>query len=135
MKILNTLLAAAALLLATPGLADTYRWVDADGTVHYGDVPQGATPEVVPQAPPAAAAPNQEALNAELRKSIESRSEEQARAAAEAKQRAERAHACSQARQGLQYMETVTAHRLRVTQEQYDARRLELEAAARQSCT
>ncbi|MGH8631306.1 MAG: DUF4124 domain-containing protein, partial [Burkholderiales bacterium] len=35
----RTLLAAVALLLPLAGQAQTYRWVDSEGNVHYGDTP------------------------------------------------------------------------------------------------
>ena len=45
---LFTLLVLTALLLSGAALADgVYKWVDADGNVHYGDRPSGDPSEVV----------------------------------------------------------------------------------------
>lgn len=53
-------LGAALLLVSAAAAAETYRWVDAEGNVHYGDRPaQGSqevtirVPGVAPEPPPA----------------------------------------------------------------------------------
>lgn len=39
--------AAACLMAGTAGAAEIYKWVDADGNVHYGDVPEGKAAEAL----------------------------------------------------------------------------------------
>jgi hypothetical protein len=48
---------AALLLLATTAATKTYRWVDAQGKVHYGDQPPANAVEVVKPAPVGSAEP------------------------------------------------------------------------------
>lgn len=105
------------LLLALPPLAQAasvYRWVDAQGQVHYGQAPPpaaGAEPHSVKvspasPAPPPSARPSATAVPAPATKP----------AADPAVERAERAKRCTAARERIQYLEDQTPRRLGVEQ-------------------
>ncbi|MCB1759233.1 MAG: DUF4124 domain-containing protein [Gammaproteobacteria bacterium] len=105
------LLLILAIFGASPAWCEIYRWTDADGRVHFGDRPQGASAEQVPvrEAPPLPA--QSPALSGErqqqehqrlidaLREEREAR--EQKRRQAEERE-ARRAQHCAHARNRLQ---------------------------------
>lgn len=92
----------------------TYRWVDAQGQVHYSQTPpeQGAYSKYEPRAPRAHPAPAVESID----DFVESReTAELARAAAERARQAarnERQQQCQSARERLAYLDEKTARRL-----------------------
>ena len=134
-----------ALLPAIAG-AQAYRWVDEKGQVHYSQVPPpGRNAQPVGPAPPPAAAPNQDSLNQSLNQAREAEPGKRAEAerAAQAQQQVEAQ--CRQAREQLAYMEAKTARRLgttdekgnvsRVTEEEFQARRAELQQVISERCS
>jgi len=114
-------LTAVVLLLGLMSLdaaGQTYRWVDDAGRVHYSQVPPtGRDYELVGAAPPATAAPNQEALNRSLEHSVKEEPKRREQAAQEAEQRVARETRCQQARERLAALDAATARRLSVTDE------------------
>jgi hypothetical protein len=134
----------AALPLAAG--AQAYRWVDENGQVHYSQTPPpGKKAEPVAPAPPPAAAPNVDALKQSLadEKAAEPEGRAQAERMAEYHQQLEQQ--CKQAREQLAYMEAKTSQRLgttdeqgnvsRVTEEQFQARRSELQRVIAERCS
>ena len=137
------------LLLAAVPLAagaETYRWVDEKGQVHYTETPPpGKNAQVVPPPPPPSAAPNQDALNQSLDKARADAPRQKAEADRTAQAQAQREQQCKQARDQLAYMDEKTARRLgttdeqgnvsRVTEEQFQERRAELQKVIGESCS
>ena len=124
--------AALFLCLALPlaALAQTYRWVDEKGQVHYSQIPpKNQQYKSIGPAPPPAAAPNQDALNKSLDDSVKGAPKQQEEAAKAEQQRAARQERCKKAIEQLAYLEAHTPNRLantdskgevsRVTDEQY----------------
>lgn len=104
---MRLLLLCCACLISGPVAAEIYRWVDANGLVHFGERPMtdDAHRIEVPSQDrePQAAAPNEAARRARQRRLLEAfeyererEAEQEARAAQRASRRAER---CDQARQ------------------------------------
>ena len=97
----------ALTLVGTPALAEVYKWVDAEGNVHYGDRPPSSGQE--PQSLSLPSAPDRDSDHGErslkqrrLLEAFEAERADQERVeteAAEAKR--ERAHDCEQARRTL----------------------------------
>jgi hypothetical protein len=136
---------ALALLPLAAG-AQAYRWVDEKGQVHYSQVPPpGRSAQAVGPPPPAAAAPNQDALNQSLADEKSAEPEKRAEAERMNQAHAQREQQCRQAREQLTYMEAKTARRLgttdeqgnvsRVTEEQFQQRRAELQKAISEACS
>lgn len=142
---MNRLTLAALLMLALPVAAQTYRWVDDKGQVHYSQFPpkQGTYGTVAPPPPPLSS-PNQDSINEALKEGIEQEPIEAARAAQAAKVATERKSRCQQARYGLAELDRVPAQRLlktdeqgnvsRSTEEDVRKRRDELERSASSNC-
>ena len=133
----------AALPLAA--LAQTYKWKDARGQVHYTQVPpRTGTYEVITPAAAPAPAPNQEALNQSLQEAQKAAPEQQAAADKAAAQAAQRQEKCKQALERIAYMDARTPRRLgvkdeqgntsRMTQEDFDKQRAAWQAQADQNC-
>ncbi|MGH8481411.1 MAG: DUF4124 domain-containing protein [Nevskiaceae bacterium] len=133
----------AALPLAAG--AEVYRWVDEKGQVHYTQTPPpGKDAEAVAPPRPPADAPNQDALNKSLEadKAAEPGRRTEADRAAQAQDQLEQQ--CRQAREQLAYMDAKTARRLgttdeqgnvsRVTEEQFQERRAELQRVISERC-
>ena len=106
------------LLIVLPTLAQAtsvYRWVDAQGQVHYGQAPPpaaGAEPHSVRVAPASpAAAPAARPTTAPAAPATAAKP-----AADPAVERAERAKRCTAARERIQYLEDQTPRRLGVEQ-------------------
>ena len=131
--------AAAILALAGSGAAlagDIYKWVDADGNVHYGDKPVGAQAERMaidsrPTDPSRAAAEPQNVMASrmaatERRAEMESSEAERAERQAEA---AKKAELCTSARAQMQSM--ITARR--VYQEDENGERVYLDDSEREA--
>ena len=137
------LLLLAALPLAAG--AQAYRWVDEKGQVHYSQTPPPGK-KVEPVAPPRppSSAPNQEALNQSLESERASAPERAAAAERTAAARQQIEQQCKQAREQLAYMEAKTARRLgttdeqgnvsRVSEEEFQARRAELQRVIAEGC-
>lgn len=140
---LSTCLLLAALPLAAG--AQAYRWVDEKGQVHYTQTPPpGRSAQPVAPPPPPAGAPNQEALNRSLQADKATAPERQAAADRAAQAQAQMEQQCRQAREQLAYMDEKTARRLgttdeqgnvaRVTEEQFQQRRAELQRVISERC-
>lgn len=139
------LLVTLALLPLSAG-AQAYRWVDEKGQVHYSQVPPpGRTAQPVGPPPPATAAPNQDSLNQALADEKGAEPEKRAEAERLNQAHAQREQQCRQAREQLTYMEAKTARRLgttdeqgnvsRVTEEQFQQRRAELQKVIGEVCS
>jgi len=134
----------AALPLAAA--AQVYRWVDDKGQVHYTQTPPpGKNAEQVGAPPPPADAPNQDALNQSLQADKAAEPGRRAEAERAAQAQAQLEQQCRQAREQLAYMDEKTARRLgttdeqgnvsRVTEEQFQARRAELQRVISERCS
>ena len=137
----------ALLLLALPiaAGAQVYRWKDKNGQVHYSQVPPpGAEARTLAPPPPPSASPNQDALNKSLQDAAkaEPKAREEAIKAAEAQ--ASRQRECQSLREQIAYMDQNTARRMtttdaqgnvsRVTTDQFDARKAELQSRMSSVC-
>lgn len=122
-------------LLALPSLvaAQTYRWVDEKGQVHYTQTPPvNRQYAVIGPAPPPSAS-NQDDLNKSLEKDIKDRPQQQEAAAKAEQEQARRQENCKKAMEQLAHLEARTARRLgttdaqgnpsRMTEEQFQERR------------
>ena len=137
-------LALAALPLAAG--AQAYRWVDEKGQVHYTQTPPpGKNAQPVAAPPPPAAAPNQDSINRSLEADRAAQPGKQAEAARTAQIQEQAAQQCRQAREQLAYMDEKTSRRLgttdeqgnvsRVTEEQFQERRAELQRLISERCS
>jgi hypothetical protein len=96
-------------MLAAPSVAaDLYKWVDADGKVHYSDQPppptarsQARVPDALPPSDPDAARRLAE-KQAELRKAAEAQADQDRKSADEASAAKQKQSSCAQARGRLQ---------------------------------
>jgi hypothetical protein len=133
-------------LLPAVAAAQAYRWVDDKGQVHYSQVPPpGRNAQPVGPAPPPATAPNQDALNRSLNEAKEAEPGKRAEAERSAQAQQLRDDQCRQAREQLAYMDAKTARRLgttdaqgnvsRVTEEEFQGRRAELQRVVSESCS
>ena len=135
------------LLAVLPPLAaaQAYRWVDEKGQVHYSQTPPpGKQAQPVGPPPPPSASPNQDALNKSLSEDQAGRSWNQQEAERVAKAKADREAQCRQFREQLAFMDRTPPIRMttvddkgnvsRVSAEQYDQRRADLQNAIAQSC-
>ena len=103
----HSILAAilALTMVATPATADVYKWVDAEGKVHYGDRPpsSGQESQSLSLTPPPGRDGEQRERSRRQRRLLDAfeaeRAEQGEAEAAEAKR--ERAHRCEQARRAL----------------------------------
>lgn len=107
------------LIFALPAGAEVYQWRDAEGKVHYADVPPakgelrtlGSSPRPAESAvtPNDAAAPKTKTLaerELEFRQRLTEKSEAQAKADEEQKETADRQRTCEQARNQLTALKT-----------------------------
>jgi hypothetical protein len=128
-------LSAVALIAALPLLAwaQTYKWVDEKGQVHYTQVPprSGKYQTIQPAQPPAAA-PNQDALNQSLQDTVRKGPEQQKAAEQAAAKQAQRQEACRKALEQVAYMDARTARRLGTKDESGNTARMSEEEFARQ---
>lgn len=142
---MRCLLALLLLTCTTPAWAQTYRWVDERGQVHYSQVPpRHGRFEVIGAPAPPAAAPNQDALNKSLQDAVNRAPLEREEAERKVRLEQERANQCQQARDGLAQIDSQPAQRLvktnpdgtesRVSEDEYAARRAELERAVSDRC-
>ena len=144
---MDALKSLAWLLLAVPlaAGAQAYRWVDDKGQVHYSQTPPpGKKAEAVAPPPPVSASPNQDALNQSLEAERAAEPERRQAAEAAAANQQQLQQQCNQAREQLAFMEAKTARRLgttddkgnvaRVTEEEFQARRAELQRAIAERC-
>lgn len=126
--------------------AEVYRWTDAKGQRHYSQFPPpGAQTNTLAPPPPASAAPNQESLNRTLDESTKAEPKIREEAAKAAEDQARRQQQCQQAREQIAYMDSMSGRRRmtttdeqgnvsRVTDEQVNARRAEMESLVASSC-
>jgi hypothetical protein len=162
-RLLRPLLVLSLCFAALPAGARMYRWVDAQGQVHYAQLPpaQGAY-EVIdrpasapPSSPVPASTPEQEqeqepaqAQDSETRRFLD-QAEAAERAAAEDKARQQQAQAeartlCEQARQRLAQLDERTARRLavenpdgtmaRMDEEEFERRRAVAQQLIQENC-
>ena len=127
----------ALLLLAVlpfAALAQTYRWVDADGGVHFTQIPpRTGAYTVIGAASPPAAAPNQDSLNQALKQAGKDEARTAEESAQLAQERAQRDERCRNAISQLAYLDAHTPRRLantdgsgettRMSEEQFAQRR------------
>jgi len=141
----RTLLVATLAALPLAALAQTYKWKDARGQVHFTQVPpRTGTYEVITPAATATSSPNQEALNESLEKARKAEPEQQKAAEKVAAQQAQRQEKCKQALERIAYMDARTPRRLgvkdeqgntsRMTQEDFDQQRAAWQQQASQNC-
>lgn len=131
----NFLLFLAALSAPAIALGQAYRWVDDAGQVHYSQTPppdREAT--AVRPAPPPASAPNQESINKSLQSSQQGEADARKKADQAESEQAKRDAQCMEVNNQLATMVSQTAQRMRVTEEQYQARKQELEQFLAQNC-
>ena len=125
--------------------AQAYRWVDEKGQVHYSQTPPpGKNAQPVGAPPPPAASPNQDAINQSLEADRAAQPARQAEAARTAQAQDQMQQQCRQAREQLAYMDEKTSRRLgttdeqgnvsRVTEEQFQERRAELQRVISERC-
>ncbi|MDM4771144.1 DUF4124 domain-containing protein [Solimonas sp. SE-A11] len=134
--------ALALCLLLAPALAgaQAYRWVDAQGQVHYSQTPpaQGQYGQVAPPPPSPGASPHLEAMEA-VGQSPTDKAREQRQAASAERQRQQR---CEQARRqsahmqgtGVYYSADQKGDRSYLSPQQIDQRRAEARAAVQEHC-
>lgn len=132
----------ALCLLLAPALAgaQAYRWVDADGRVHYSQTPpaQGPYGQVAPPPPSPGSSPHLKALEAAGQSPGEQAREQQQAATAE-RQRLQR---CEQARRqsarmqgtGRYYSADSKGERSYLSPQQIDQQRAEAKAAVQEHC-
>ena len=140
------LFALALILLPLAAAGQVYRWKDDKGQVHYSQVPPPGTAarELAPPPPPAAS-PNQDSLNQSLEKAVKAEPKVREEAAKVAEEQASRQRECQSLREQIAFMDQNTARRMtttdaqgnvsRVTTEQFDARRAELQSRAATVCS
>lgn len=144
-RLLRFLLCALLAALPLAVAAQVYRWVDDKGQVHYTQTPPpGKNAEAVAPPLPPSAAPNQEALDQSLEAGRKAEPEKRAEAERAAQAQSQLEQQCRQAREQLAYMDEKTARRLgttdeqgnvsRVTEEQFQARRAELQRVISERC-
>ena len=102
------LLCACAMLAAPSVAADLYKWIDADGKVHYSDQPpppsarsQARVPDALPPSDPDAARHLAE-KQAQMRKAAEAEAEQNRKSADEATAAKRKQSYCAEARGRLQ---------------------------------
>lgn len=134
--------ALALCLLLAPALAgaQAYRWVDADGRVHYSQTPpaQGQYGQVAPPPPSPGSSPHLKALEAAGQDPSERVQEQQQAAKAERQQQ----QRCDQARRqnawmqgsGRYYSADQNGDRSYMSPQQIEQRRAEAKAAVQEHC-
>lgn len=138
-------LLASFVFLPALASAQAYRWVDEKGGVHYGQVPpKGAAYTTVGPAAPPASAPNQDALNKSLQDAVKDEPRRQEAAAKAAEAEAQRQLRCKTALDQLAYLDATPPRRMmktddkgavsRVTEEEHQARRAEIQKSADENC-
>lgn len=141
---------AACLLAGTAGATEIYKWVDKDGNVHYGDVPEGKAAETLAiessRTNPDRVRAQRESV-AKLQESLAERAEARDEAAAEREEaRAEaekRAKQCQEARERLRiameaqrlYKEDESGERIWYEDEDYDRIRNEAREQVDERCS
>lgn len=139
------LLMAVVLPLAAAGTSTVYRWTDAEGQVHFSQVPPPeGTPHQIIQGPGRAAAPaaapgddtasssataREEAQREQTRRFLERRdAENRARDEARSREREQKetaARQCQEAKERAQFLEERTARRLVIPAEDGNLARME----------
>ena len=126
----------AILLLPAAVHAQTYRWVDAQGQVHYTQTPppKGVAGAYVPPPPPPSGSPNQDSINKSLADSVRAEPATKRAADREAEARALKDAQCRNTMNDLATLSGQTSNRLRITEEAYQQRRQALEAFIAEHC-
>lgn len=137
----------AVLVAALPAvaLAQTYKWKDEYGQVHFTQIPpKNGTYEVVGPAPPPSDAPNQESLNKSLQDAVKAQPEQQKAADAAAQQQAQRQELCKSALERMAYLDAHPSRRMatadaqgnvsRMTPEEHDRQRAAEQEKANKYC-
>jgi len=139
---------AALLLVLLPLLASAapmYRWVDAQGQVHYTQTPPpGFNADKVVPAPPPSSNPGMDAVHS-FNQTTDKAAKEGAKQKAEVDQKkAEKDGKCQRAQERVAFFEARTAHRIasknedgslsRMTTEDYDKKLAEAREAVAGSC-
>ena len=103
-----------ALSLCAAQAAPVYRWVDANGVIHFSQTPpvSGAYKRIEPELPPPTSAPAVKELGPMMEHYQTQREQSQKSREAHVKHAAEREEACAKARQRINFLEAATAHRL-----------------------
>lgn len=114
----------------------TWRWVDEKGQVHYTQTPppKGTRGSVLGPAVAPQSAPNQDAINKSLADEKRDQPLKQAQAEQDAAEKEARRKQCGEVAEQLAALSAETANRLRVTDEEYAARKGELEAFLAKNC-
>lgn len=109
--------AALFALLPLAAVAQIYRWVDADGVVHFSQTPpeHGGYQKISPQLPPATPAPGVEALREDAQRFDQTNAQAKQAREKMLQAKAEQAERCAKARERISFLEEKTAHRLFVT--------------------
>lgn len=126
-----------ALLLPAAALAQTvYRWVDANGQVNYTQTPPpGKIPSTILNGPPPpSASPNQESLNKSLEADVRAQPDKKQKAEQAAAEQTQKESQCRDVNAQLVTLNAQTANRIHVTQEQFDAKRQDLERFIAANC-
>ena len=122
------------LLAALPvvAAAQSYKWTDERGQVHYTQVPpKSGDYSIIGAPPPPSASPNQDALNQALDKDIKAQPERDASAEKMREQVAQREAACKKALDRVAYLDAQTPRRLGVTDDKGNTSRMSEEEFAR----
>ena len=118
--------------LSLPALADTYKWTDSAGQVHYSQTrPPTGSYEVLGHAPPPSDAPNQDALNQSLQKSAAEAPKQKEEADRLARLQAERLDRCKAAMNQLTYLDTTPPRRMASTDDKGNPVRMNDEDVAK----
>lgn len=125
-----------ALLASAAAQAQVYRWVDASGTVNYTQTPPpGQTGVTVLNAPPPPSnAPNQESLNKSLDADVRAAPDRKLKADQATAEQAQKDAQCRDVTAQLVTLNSQTANRIHVTQEQYQQRHQDLERFLAENC-
>lgn len=138
-------LVIVAAALPALALAQTYKWKDEYGQVHFTQIPpKSGAYELIGPPPPPAASPNQEALNKSLEDAQKAEPERQRAAEQEAQRQAARQEACKQALERIAWLDAHPLRRLattdaqgnvsRMTQEEFDRQRAAEQDKATKNC-
>lgn len=122
----------AALPLAA--LAQTYKWKDQYGQVHFSQFPpkDGKAEIIGAPPPPVSSSPNQDTLNKSFADAQKAEPERQKAADAAAQLQAQRQEACRQAIERTAYLDAHTPRRLATTDANGNVSRMTEEEFARQ---
>lgn len=141
-----TLATLAVLLGSAAAQAEIYRWVDAQGRVHYTQTPPpGSQAQSVRGAPPPSAAPGVDGLKRYAESADKAASDAAKKSAEDKTKRDDKAGRCAHAQAQMQTMNTYPSGRMvekdgdgnatRMTTERYDELRKQTQAEIDKHCT